>query len=82
VAYCRVASQAQKAGLAISLMGELEMPTDILLSIEERRVAKKKEAADLRAYLLLVPLIICLVSILLGTESHAYACALTMLGLN
>ncbi len=57
------------------------MPTDVLLSIEERRLAKKKEAADLRAYLFLIPLIGCLFSILLSMECQAYECALIMLGI-
>jgi hypothetical protein len=56
------------------------MPTDVLLSIEERRVAKKKEAADLRAYLFLIPVIACLFSILLCVESYAFQGALIMLG--
>ncbi len=51
------------------------MPTDISLSIEERRLARKKEAADLRAYLLLIPLIACLLSIALSMESRAFECA-------
>jgi hypothetical protein len=55
------------------------MPTDILLSIEQRRLARKKEAADLTAYLLLIPLIVCLVSIALSVNSHAFACAIVHL---
>jgi hypothetical protein len=58
------------------------MPTDILLVFEKRRLANKKKAADLMAYLLLVPTIACLLSIILAVESPAYAVALTMIGLN
>jgi hypothetical protein len=58
------------------------MPTEISLAIENRRLAKKKETADLRAYLLLVPIIACLISIILALESPAYASALTASGLN
>ena len=56
------------------------MPTDILLSISERRAAERKNAADLRAFLLLIPLIICLLSIALSVESHAVECAIVELG--
>jgi hypothetical protein len=61
--------------------GESPMPTDILLSIEQKRLARKKEAADLRAMLLLVPLIMCLFSIVLAVESHAFECTLVAFGL-
>jgi hypothetical protein len=56
------------------------MPMDLLLSIEQRRRRDKKEAADLRAYLVLVPLIACLFSVLLSMESHAFECAFVQLG--
>jgi hypothetical protein len=56
------------------------MPTDVWLSIEQRRAAKKKEAADLQASLLLIPLMVGLISILLSVESRAFACALVALG--
>jgi hypothetical protein len=58
------------------------MPTDILLAIEKTRLARKRESADLRAYLLLAPTIACLFSILLALESPAYAAALNMMGMN
>ncbi len=58
------------------------MPTDVLVALEKRRRARKKEAADLRAYLILVPTIACLFSIFLALESPAYASALTAIGLN
>jgi hypothetical protein len=51
------------------------MPTDVLVALEERRLAKKKEAADLRAFLLLIPMIACLLSIILSVESRAFECA-------
>ena len=48
--------------------------------VEQRRRRDKKEAADLRAYLVLVPLIACLFSVLLSMESHAFECAFVQLG--
>ena len=48
------------------------MPTEVLLSVTERRDRDRKNAADLRAYLLLIPLIACLFSILLAFESRAF----------
>jgi hypothetical protein len=60
--------------------GKFLMPTDVLLSIEERRLARLKEAADLRAYLFLIPLAVCLLSIILSVESHAFECALIHMG--
>jgi hypothetical protein len=52
------------------------MPTDVILSVEAKRLAGLKEAADLRAYLFLIPLAICLLSIILSVESRAFECAL------
>lgn len=48
------------------------MPTNILESIAERRARDRKNGADARAYLLLIPLIACLFSILLSFESRAF----------
>jgi hypothetical protein len=48
------------------------MPTDIFVSLQRRRLARQKEAADLRAYLFLIPLIACLLSIVLCLESRAF----------
>jgi hypothetical protein len=56
------------------------MPTDVLLSIAERRVARRKEVADLGAYLLLIPLIACLGSIILTLEYPAFATAVIAAG--
>jgi hypothetical protein len=58
------------------------VPTDILLAIEKRHLARKKAVADLRFFLVLVPTIACLISILLAMESDAYAGALSMIGMN
>ena len=58
------------------------MPTNVVLSIAERRAAERKSAADLRAYLLLLPLIFCLCSIILCAESRAFECALIALGMD
>ena len=48
------------------------MPTDVLLSVQERRARVRKSGSDLHAYLLLVPLIACLFSIILSFESRAF----------
>ena len=56
------------------------MPTDILYSIEQRRLNRKKEAADLRTYLFLIPLIACLVSIFLCIESPAFESDVVFMG--
>jgi hypothetical protein len=58
------------------------MPTDVWQSIERRRTAKKKAAADLLASLFLIPLVVCLLSILLCVESRAFENVLIMLGTN
>ena len=52
------------------------MPTDVLLAIEQRVAVEKREAADLLAILLLVPLVACLFSILLSVQSQAFESAL------
>jgi hypothetical protein len=46
------------------------------------RKRRKKEAADLRAYLFLIPLIACLCSIILSAESLAFESALIALGMD
>ena len=56
------------------------MPTDILLSVEQRRIAERKNSADLRVILLLLPLIACLLSIILSVESAAFEGALVTMG--
>jgi hypothetical protein len=61
--------------------GEIPVPTDVLLSIEERRLRKIKQAADLKACLLLIPQIVCLGSIILGMECPAFAAAITATGI-
>lgn len=48
------------------------MPTEVLLSVTERRDRDRKNAADLRTCLLLIPLIACLFSIFLAFESRAF----------
>lgn len=48
------------------------MPTEVLLAVEERRARDRKNAADLRACLLLIPLIACLLSIVLSFESRTF----------
>ncbi len=57
------------------------MPTDVLLPFQRRRAEKKREAADLQAILLLIPLIACLVSVLLSVQSLAFESAIVTLGL-
>jgi hypothetical protein len=56
------------------------VPTDVLLSIRERRAAERRTAANLRAILLLIPLIACLISITLSVESRAFEFAIIELG--
>lgn len=51
------------------------MPTNISLSVADRRDRDRKNAADLTAFLFLIPLIACLVSITLCFESRAFECA-------
>ena len=48
------------------------MPTDILLSIAEKLHRDRRNASDLRAYLLLIPLAACLFSIICSFESEAF----------
>ena len=58
------------------------MPTDVLLSIEQKIAAEKKNAANLFAMLFLVPVIACLGSILLSLNSQAFAAVVLALGMN
>lgn len=55
------------------------MPTDVLLSVAQRRARDKKDAADLKAIVFLVPMIACLLSLSLCVECHAFQCALLQL---
>ena len=66
-----------KAALALRVGRGNSMPNDVLRTIERRIAAEKRNAADLLAILVLVPTIMCLVSILLSAESYAFECALT-----
>ena len=66
-----------KTALALRVGRGTSMPTDVLRTIEQRIAAEKRNAADLFAILVLVPTIMCLVSILLSAESYAFECALT-----
>jgi hypothetical protein len=52
--------------------GEARVPTNISLSIANRRDRNKKNAADLTAVLFLIPSIACLGSITLCFECHAF----------
>ena len=52
------------------------MPTDVALSNDKRRLAGEREQANLMAALFLIPLIVCLGSILLSIESPQFADAL------
>ena len=56
------------------------MPTNISASIDERRAENRRNAADLRAYLFLIPVIACLLSILLSMESRAFEAEIVFLG--
>jgi len=55
------------------------MPTDILVSVAERRERQKRNAADLIAMLVVVPLIACLFSITLCFESRAFECVTVLM---
>jgi hypothetical protein len=66
-----------KAALALRVGRGDSMPTDMLRATEQRIAAEKRNAANLLAILVLVPTIMCLVSILLSAESYAFECALT-----
>jgi len=48
------------------------MPTDFRASVDEQRAIRRRNAQDLRAYLLLIPIIACLLSILFSMESSAF----------
>jgi hypothetical protein len=61
--------------------GEGFVPTDVLLAFTRRRREKNREAADLQAILLLIPMVACLYSILLSVESLAFESAMVTLGL-
>ena len=56
------------------------MPTDLLLATHQARANRWKDAADLQAYLLLVPLIACICSIMLAVQYPVFACAIAILG--
>ena len=47
------------------------MPTDVVRSFADRRARDKKSAADLRAVVLLIPMIVCLLSLSLSLEYPA-----------
>jgi hypothetical protein len=49
------------------------MPTDIAISIAQRRITATRAAADLRAIVLLVPLIMAIMTIGLSMKSPAFA---------
>ncbi len=57
------------------------MPTDILLAIERKRVLQREAAHTRRAGVLLIPLLMCLLSILLAIESHGFEIAVIETGL-
>ena len=56
------------------------MPTNVFISIEQRRAIERRDAADLRAALLLTPLILGLGTIALAIKSPAFAAAMIILG--
>jgi len=56
------------------------MPTNISGSVDELRAAKHRNAADLRAYLFLIPIAACLLSILFAMESRAFESEIVYLG--
>lgn len=56
------------------------MPTDLLALAQQRRLKQRKDAADLQAYVLLIPLIACFCSIALSVQFPTFACVITLLG--
>ena len=56
------------------------MPTDAALALENGIIAEKPNAVDLRTAILLIPVALCLLSILLAVESSAFAAAIAMMG--
>jgi hypothetical protein len=56
------------------------MPTDILVSVAERRIREKRDAADLIAIVFLIPMIACLLSCALSFECRAFEYALVEMG--
>ena len=56
------------------------MPTDVCISVSDRRGRDRKNAADRLAILFLLPLIACLFSIALAYESVAFETTLIQMG--
>ncbi len=61
--------------------GESSMPTDVLAALVAKRAAERKAAADQRAFLLLIPMIVCLASIIFAITSPTFAAAVAAIGL-
>ncbi len=57
------------------------MPTDVLAALVAKRVAERKAAADERAFVLLMPMIVCLASIIFAITSPTFAAAVAAIGL-
>jgi hypothetical protein len=55
------------------------MPTEISSAIAERLLDQRKDAADLVAYLLLIPVALCLGTIALSIECREIQCALVQM---
>jgi len=60
------------AGLEHSGESGAPLPTEILLSVSQRRARDQRNAADFLAYLILIPLAACLFSIVLSFEYEAF----------
>ena len=56
------------------------MPTEITASVAGRLSGQRKDAADLVAFLFLIPLDLCLGSITLTVECREIQCALVQMG--
>ncbi len=57
------------------------MPTDVLAALVAKRAADRKAAADQRAFLLLIPTIFRLASIIFAISSPTFAAAVAAIGL-
>jgi hypothetical protein len=61
-------------------MRESSMPTDAALALKSGIARKRADATDLRTAIFLVPVALCLLSIIVAFESPAFAAAIAMLG--
>jgi hypothetical protein len=61
-------------------MRESSMPIEAAVALQNGIAAKKAAAVDLRSAIFLIPLAMCLLSIILAIKSPAFAAAVAMIG--